>query len=325
MQLITRRPALIGGALAVWLVWLAAPLVFAAQEGEVIQAGEGSAMKENGRPEEPLRFLFIHHSCGGQLLAEAGEQVGGEKDSGQRCIYQSHPNGGGLRKLLEEAGFEVHEASYGSQIGEDTDIHHWRQKFANRMGAILACDRNDTFYEVGGSNRIVAFKSCYPNNRFLGEGTEPGDPDSPELTVANARAAYGSLLPLFADQPEVLFVAFTAPPLAEPRPQGILARLKALFGGKPKAGRWARQFNTWLADRERGWLAGYELPNVVVFDYYDILTGNGAGDWSAYPTGGGTDSHPSCEGNRKSAEAFVPFLTVALREMEARSGAAPAD
>ncbi len=68
----------------------------------------------------------------GQLLADSGPQIGGERDSGERCIYVSHPNGGGLRAKLEDAGFQVNEASYGSIIGEDTDIHHWHRKFWNK-------------------------------------------------------------------------------------------------------------------------------------------------------------------------------------------------
>jgi len=71
----------------------------------------------------------------------------------------------------------------------------------------------------------------------------------------------------------------------------------------------------WLADRQSGWLAGYDLPNVVVFDYYDVLTDRGRTDWSAYPTQGGRDSHPSAEGQAKAAAAFVPFLQQAVRGM----------
>ncbi len=268
----------------------------------------------------PLRLLFIHHSCGGQLLAAPGKQVGGERGSGERCIYVSHPNGGGLRDLLAGAGYEVHEASYESRLGQDTDIHHWRRKFTEHLDEILRIDRQDDLYADGRLNHIVAFKSCYPNNDFVGPGEEPGDPDAPELTVANAKAAYRSLLPVLRGRPDVLFVAFTAPPRAEPRPRGAGERLRDMFKSKPRSAEWAREFNSWLADREHGWLAGYDLPNVAVFDYYDILTGRGAGNWSAYPTGGGRDSHPSRAGNAEAAGAFVPFLDAAVAAM--RAGAA---
>ena len=38
--------------------------------------------------EGPLRLLFIHHSCGGQLLADPGEQVGGARGSGERYLRE---------------------------------------------------------------------------------------------------------------------------------------------------------------------------------------------------------------------------------------------
>jgi len=267
--------------------------------------------------EGPLRLLFIHHSCGGQLLADPGEKVGGARGSGERCIYESHPNGGGLRAMLEADGFEVHEASYESIVGEDTDIRHWRAKFAGMMDRILVTDRQDRVYEDGRTNHIVVFKSCYPNNDFVGPGAAPGDPDSPELTVANAKAAYLSLLPLFREHPNVLYVAFTAPARAEPR-RGFLDTVKGWFRKEPEAADYAREFNTWLADPEAGWLADYELPNVAVFDYYDVLTKGGESNWSRYATGDGTDSHPSAEGNRKAAEGFAAALQGMVERMRGR-------
>jgi len=271
---------------------------------------------ENNQRSEPVQFLFIHHSCGGLLLADPGTQVGGERDSGARCIYVSHPNGGGLRSALEMAGYAVNETSYGSQIGEDTDIWHWHQKFTNQMDDILVAKRQDEKHPEGVTNQIVAFKSCYPNNRFIGMGAEIGDPDSSDLTVSNAQAAYQSLLPLFRDHPEVLFIAFTAPPLAEEKPVGFKAKLKRLFKGAPKHPDLARLFNTWLVDREQGWLADYNLQNVVVFDYYDILTKHGQTNWSAYPTRDGRDSHPSSEGNQLTTAEFLPFLANAWEKYQ---------
>jgi hypothetical protein len=257
---------------------------------------------------EPVNFLFIHHSCGGQLLAAEGEQQGGGQDSGERCIYKSHPNGGGLRAMLEAEGFVVNEASYGSIIGEDTDIHDWPAKFREQMDRILKSRKQDELLPDGATNRIVAFKSCYPNNGFVGLGQEPGNPEAPELTVANAKAAYRSLLKDLAAQPEVLFVAFTAPPLTEPQAAGIKAKLKAVFKDKPQSAQFAREFNQWLANKETGWLSEYSGTNLAVFDYYDILTNEGKTNWSAYAAKAGSDSHPTSEGNRKAAKSFIVFI-----------------
>ena len=267
----------------------------------------------------PLRLLFIHHSCGGQLFAPSGAE------QGESCIYGAHPNGGDLRGKLVENGYEIHEASYGSVIGQDTDLFHWLGKFRSQMPRILATTNQDETYPASQEgtakrNQIVMFKSCYPNNHFIGEGTEPGDPKGPELTLANAKATLGALLPELAAQPDVLFVYVTAPALAPAIPTERawkwLAK-KAL--GKPTnearalaEAALARRFHDW-ARSPKGWLEGYEGKNVVVFDYYDVLTGNGRSNLSVYGSVGGRDSHPSSEGNHLAAEAFVPFLNQAAR------------
>jgi hypothetical protein len=54
----------------------------------------------------------------------------------------------------------------------------------------------------------------------------------------------------------------------------------------------------------------------VVFDYYHILTGRGASNWSGYPTRDGLDSHPSSQGNTLVANEFVPFLSEAIEHLK---------
>jgi len=74
----------------------------------------------------------------------------------------------------------------------------------------------------------------------------------------------------------------------------------------------ARAFNDWVK-AEDGWLRDYPLTNVVVFDYYDLITAGGASNLSQFATGDGSDRHPSEEGNRRATEAFVPFVNRAVR------------
>jgi hypothetical protein len=76
----------------------------------------------------------------------------------------------------------------------------------------------------------------------------------------------------------------------------IKQRIKLLLGMMEpveKVGMRARAFNNWLKDSKAGWLSGYAQKNVVVFDYYDVLTGHGRSDWSIYGSRDGKDSHPS--------------------------------
>ena len=229
------------------------------------------------------------------------------------------PNATHLRKLLAGAGYEVHEASYGSEVGESTDLFDWLPKFQGEMDKILRVDENDRALPEGKRHQVVLFKSCYPNNRFVSEGTEPGDPNGPALTVANAKATMRGLLPAFAKHPEVLFVYFTAPPNS-PNPEKMrLYRfaLDTLRGGAmgkaiARQAALARTFNAWVASKN-GWLAEYAGKNVVVFDYYDALTDHGKADLSAYPSGDGTDNHPASAGNQKVADEVVPFLNRAVR------------
>lgn len=280
----------------------------------VAQEGGDAAMTTPG--DQGLNLLFIHNSCGGQLFAEPGPLQGGEnRDTGQYCIHVSHPNGGGLRARLQDAGFQVHESSYGSILGEETDICQWRRKFGEHMDRIIRTRHQDELLPDGQRNHVVAFKSCYPNNLFTGPGTEPGDPDDCARTVANAKAAYRALLPMLEAQPEVLFVAFTAPPMVPYQPVGLKATIKNWFVKNDRGGDLAIAFNRWLTDRDSGWLAGYDLPNVVVFDYYDVLRDGKPDGYTSYPTRDGRDPHPSSEGNQKAADAFMPFIADAVAGM----------
>lgn len=257
-----------------------------------------------------LRILFIHHSCGGQWLAPVGPDVG------ERCIYETSPNGGNLRSRLEEAGHEVHEASYGSLIGDKTDIFDWPRTFSHHMEKVLTCDHQDQFYDDGRRNDVVMFKPCYPNNLFVANAPRADGSSGPALTVDNAKKAYRSLLVEFAKQPDTLFIAVTAPPLAPPSGLSLKSIVKQLLGRPDVAGSGvhARAFNNWLSDAESGWLRSYDGKNVYVFDYYDVLTGNGASNFSRYPTGlRRDDSHPSAKGNQKATEAFLPLLEETVR------------
>ena len=251
-------------------------------------------------PEAPLNLLFIHHSCGGHWLADKGPE------DCNNCICRTHPNGGGLRRLLEQNNYRVHEASYKSIIGDKTDILDWPPKFRDHMDRILKTKLQDELLPDGEKNRVIMFKSCFPNNNF---------PD--DASVQRAMDAYKSLLPIFEKYPDILFVAVTAPPLVPPyeTKDPLKAFIKKILGrykDVPAIGQRARYFNNWLKDIQNGWLSNYPHKNIVVFDYYDILTKNGKSNWAEYPTRNGRDSHPSSEGNSIAAEKFVPFLNRAV-------------
>ena len=249
-------------------------------------------------PDKKINILFIHHSCGGQWLADAGT-----KDDCKDWICKTSKNGGGLRSLLEENNYVVHEASYGSIIGEKTDIPDWPPKFRDHMDRILRTKMQDELLPNDHKNQIIMFKSCFPNNNFTSE-----------KVVQEAKDAYKKLPSIFKKYPDVLFVAVTAPPLVSPNnPKNILKRFLGRWVPDKESGKRARTFNNWLKDIEKGWLANYPLRNVVVFDYYDILTKHGKSNWSEYGSKGGTDSHPNSAGNRIATDEFIPFINKAVR------------
>jgi len=260
-------------------------------------------------PAKPVNLLFIHHSTGGQLLADNGPDIG------KNCIYKTHPNGGGLRRLLEQNNYIVHEASYGSIIGDKTDICDWNTKFRDQMDKVLVCKNQDEVLAGDEKNSIVIFKSCFPNSWIDADGMEPGDPDSCLKTTANYKAVYRSLLGYFQAQPDTLFIVMTAPPNAMTTLGRIKLIIKHIIGKSDSyesLGKRVRMFNNWLKDVDKGWLKDYRHNNVVVFDYYDVLTDHGRSDWSIYGSNGGSDSHPSSVGNTKAADEFVPFLNKSL-------------
>jgi len=279
-------------------------------------------------PANSVKLIFIHHSTGGNWLANIGE----------------HELAGGLGTALMNNNYFVSATNYGwiaggDHIGDRTDIGHWWEWFrgpnsATYMSALYA--ENDQNFggfgewsrlatDPGGENEIVMFKSCFPNSDLRGSPTDPVPPigsnplraqdsGSAYHTVANARGIYIDLLEYFRTRQDKLFIVITAPPLQD-----------ATWASN------ARAFNTWLVN---DWLDGYQYHNVAVFDFYNVLTDpdnhhrfyNGAiqyvtnmgGNTLYYPSG---DDHPNATGNQKARDELVPLLNVYYNRW--RSGAPP--
>jgi hypothetical protein len=269
----------------------------------------------------PVRLIFIHHSTGENWLADGN---------------------GGLGITLRDNNYYVSDTNYGwgpNEIGSSTDIGHWWLWFRGpNSAAILSALYNETEQHSsysrlatnpGGENKIIMFKSCFPNSALRGNASEPVPSiDSNPLkgqscgsqyhTVANAKGIYSDLLEYFETVPDKTFIVITAPPLQDPT-----------YADN------ARAFNNWLVN---DWLSGYTVGNVYVFDFYNVLTTNGGNantndlgstsgnhhrwynsqvqhvtdgddDGNAnileYPSG---DDHPSKAGNLKATAEFVPLL-----------------
>ncbi len=293
-------------------------------------------------PASPVKLIFVHHSCGGNWLADpAGNEVGGD-----------------LGRTLMNNNYYVSATNYGwlvngEDVGSNTDIGYWWTWFRGTNSAdITQALYDETGQNIGdygswprlasdpgGENVIVMFKSCFPNSALQGDAGASPPPiasnplrdqpaeGNPDHTVANAKGIYVDLLNYFQTRQDKLFIVITAPPLID-----------GTWGAN------ARAFNNWLVN---DWLDGYAYNNVAVFDFYNVLTSNG-GDvdtndlgsasgnhhrwWNgavqhlrtvdnntaAYPSG---DDHPNLAGNEKATGEFVQLLNVFYNRW--KGGAAP--
>jgi len=220
------------------------------------------------------RMVFLHHSVGRGILYE-----------------------GGLRDSLLEMGVLVKGATYGDEIGEQTDIHHWPGKFQRDMERILGFKAHpDKYYSGTETNDIVMFKSCFPNSDISGDGLLPGDPASAQRTVANYKAVFEQLKTEIARYPDKLFIYVTAPPLV---PESTT----------PENASNAATFNRWLIEE---YLPGYEKEtghsNLAVFDLFSVLADDKGFLREDYRRPGQGNSHPNVEANKVAAAKFMGFF-----------------
>lgn len=220
------------------------------------------------------RMVFLHHSVGRRILNE-----------------------GGLRNDLLEMGILVKSATYGDEVGENTDICHWAGKFDSSMDDILQFSASGNRYLTDGqSNDIVVFKPCYPNSDIVGEGTEPGDPYGEEQTIANYKATFNHIRPLMAAHPNKLFIYMTAPPRV---PEATTAEMAAR----------ARKFNNWLVNvYQPAYKTETGQNNFFVFDLFGTLADDKGFLKGEYRLNLPGDSHPNEKGSKMAASAFMAMF-----------------
>ncbi len=286
-------------ACAVRVFLLALALSSALASSSIAAAAPGSVTK----------LVFIHHSTGSAWL---------------------HDGYGGLAASLGANNYFVSDTNYNwgpDEIGSRTDVGDWwtwfRGPSAPTYTASLYANTSinasygRSLADPGGENTVVMFKSCFPNSAVGGSasdaipaiGANPlkGVTGTSGLTVGNAKGVYLDLLEYFKAHPDKLFVLVVSPPL------------RASDTNSTQAAN-ARTLANWLADPE-GLLKGYSAGNVLVFDYYTVLTGGhhrmvnglvehtaGSSNYLAYPT---ADSHPSAAGDLIATAEFVPLLNAA--------------
>lgn len=246
-------------------------------------------------PDHPIKLIFVHHSTGENWLTDGYGNLGSQ---------------------LAGNNYFVSDTNYGwgpDSIGDRTDIPDWIEWFASEqtplyMDALFNESGQNSSYsrnagDPGGENVIIMFKSCFPNSALEGNPDDPPNPDG-WLSVGHAKYVYNQVLAYFSTRPDKLFIVITAPPLSDDT-----------YADN------ARAFNQWLVN---DWLDdnNYTLPNVAVFDFFNVLTAADAhhryrdgliehaytsSNTLAYPSG---DDHPSKAGSRKASEEFIPLLNI---------------
>ncbi len=277
-------------------------------------------MFNNSAPKQPVKLIFIHHSCGGNWLAD---------------------DNGGLGKALMENNYFVSDTNYGwgpDKIGDNTYTGHWWSWFRGEKSpvytnALYIENKKTVDYSrltdmPDGENEIIMFKSCYPNSNLkdnpddlipqISDNLLKGEDFGEFHTVSNAKGIFIDLLEYFKTRQDKLFIMVTAPPVASPE-----------FADN------ARALNEWLV---YDWLKDYPYNNVAVFDFYNVLTSNIAGEGkhdgdceggnqhryrngkiqhvvnqknntSKYIKTEG-DDHPSELGNQKATMGFIDLLNI---------------
>ena len=246
------------------------------------EEGAATAIPPVSEPDATLKtgtasianLIFIHHSCGENWLND------------------------GLCRTLNDNGYHVADISYGwREYGDHTDTVDWPMWFTDEVMPLVYQEQDamtapNSIAPAEGDNRIVMFKSCFPNS-------DAGESMEDEIAV------YNSLLPYFSEHPDILFFLVTPPPMIAISHPAV-----------------TRALCNWLCDRESGWLSWLTTGNVFVFDFYNVLTHPDAhhrflngqeehtsvegADTLFYDSNG--DDHPSQAGNRKAAQEFIGLL-----------------
>lgn len=320
-----------------WVVLLLLLLLLAAlhrdAQGAAASPAASQPLAENpSPPASPVKLIFVHHSTGGNWLADPGV----------------HEYAGGLGRALMNNNYYVSATNYGWEvngdaIGDRTDIGHWWEWFRGpNSAAIMSALYRENGQHIqdgwwprrtdpGGENEIIMFKSCFSNSHLGGRPNDPPttgsnplrgqDAWSEHMTVANAKGIYNDILEYFSTRQDKLFIVITAPPLHQSETDATHAAN-------------VRAFNDWLVNT---WLSGYPYANVAVFDFYNVLTSNGGSatvndldlttgnhhrwyggtiqhvhpvnnNYSAYAQEG--DSHPLSAGGQKATGEFVSLLNI---------------
>jgi hypothetical protein len=225
------------------------------------------------------RIIFMHHSTGQGLI-----------------------NQGNVRPALTALGYEFWDHGYngegltdntGTALGinwavpdDNTDPDGWQTIFSQPV----TNPATNTFSHMLEYD-VIIFKSCFPASDIQSEEQ-----------LADYQAYFATIRNVVDTQPNRLFIAFTTPPLVP-------------AATTPEAAARARQWSEYLTSAE--YLSGH--PNLLVFDFFDLLAGTDNYLRAEYRGTDPGDSHPNELANSTVGPIFVDFIDHAIKNASAVS------
>ena len=180
---------------------------------------------------QSIRIIFLHHSCGENLINQGGVREGLTALGYE--FYDHGYNGDGLR---------LADGSYSGRNFDVPDDNTDPDGLATIFSQPLRDPPDNTFSYLMQYD-VIAFKSCFPTSN-IGSDEQLAEYQAHYLTIRNRIDQY----------PNRLFVIVTQPPQVPAE-------------SDPDEGARARAFTQWLQSDE--YLAGH--PNIVVFDFFGYL------------------------------------------------------
>ncbi len=222
-----------------------------------------------GKPSQKLSMLWHHHSTGDRILA------------------------GGLLDALKANNIDFYDINYkeavvdGYVIGDHTDPQDFPKNFNTPEYFEVIKG-----WELSGNKKqhdIVMFKSCYPASNI-----------ESDAMLNQYKEYYNSLLATFTNNPDILFIAMSTPPLV---------KAKTTKENAKRAREWSKWITTEYAK---------DIQNVKVFDLFHslaVLEGK-PGENTLVPqfAASESDSHPVGAGAKAVTRMFIPWINRALEE-----------
>ncbi len=183
---------------------------------------------------EATRIIFLHHSCGENLINE-----GGVREGFTVLGYEFYDHG------YNDEGLRLADGSYsGTNFdvpGDNTDPDGMAEIFAQPLH-----DPPDNTFSYLMQYDVIAFKSCFPTSNI-----------EDDEQLSEYKGYYLSIRDRVDQYPGKIFIVVTQPPQVPAE-------------SDPQEGARARDLANWLSSDE--FLAGH--PNLFTFDFFGHLAGS---------------------------------------------------